>query len=149
MIRRSALPTVLSPRLAAIVAALPLRAGMRVLEIGCGPGALARAVAGRIGNGLIVGIDRSPKAIAQAGAACREEIMAGRLVLRCVAAEDFILAPDQPPFDIAVAIRVGALDGRHPTAGLAARQRLRAALVPDGRVFIDSGDPLLELALDV
>jgi cyclopropane fatty-acyl-phospholipid synthase-like methyltransferase len=31
----------LSPRLTAIVNALPLKAGMRVLEIGCGPGATA------------------------------------------------------------------------------------------------------------
>jgi protein-L-isoaspartate O-methyltransferase len=42
--------TDLSPRLAAIVEALPLRPGLRVLEIGCGPGAAARAVARRIGD---------------------------------------------------------------------------------------------------
>ncbi|MDR5701848.1 hypothetical protein [Agromyces aerolatus] len=35
----------LSARLAAIVEALPLRPGMRVLEIGGAPGAAARAVA--------------------------------------------------------------------------------------------------------
>ena len=33
----------LSDRLRAILEALPLRPGLRVLEIGCGPGALARA----------------------------------------------------------------------------------------------------------
>jgi cyclopropane fatty-acyl-phospholipid synthase-like methyltransferase len=39
----------LSARLAEIVNALPLHPGIRVLEIGCGSGAAARAVAGRIG----------------------------------------------------------------------------------------------------
>ena len=35
----------LSDRLAAVVDALPLRPGLKVLEIGAAPGALARAVA--------------------------------------------------------------------------------------------------------
>ena len=56
--------TDLSPRLEEIVDALPLRPGLRVLEIGCGPGSAARAVAKRIGNGQVLGIDRSAKAIA-------------------------------------------------------------------------------------
>ena len=38
----------LSDRLREIVDALPLRAGSRVLEIGCGPGAMAREMAARI-----------------------------------------------------------------------------------------------------
>lgn len=56
----------LSPRLKAIVEALPLYPGIRVLEIGCGPGAAARAVADCVGNGYVLAIDRSGRAIEQA-----------------------------------------------------------------------------------
>ena len=132
----------LSPRLADLVAALPLAPGMRVLEIGCGPGAAARAACARIAPGLVVAIDRSARAVALARAACAAEIAAGRLDVRCVAAEDFALAPGEPPFDLAFAFRVGALDGRHPRQGAAARARLAAALAPGARLYIDGGDPL-------
>jgi cyclopropane fatty-acyl-phospholipid synthase-like methyltransferase len=138
----------LSARLATIVEALPLRPGLRVLEIGCGPGALARAIASRIGNGHVLGIDRSATAIAQATAASRAEIAAGHLSLRRVAAEEFVLAPAETPFDIAVAVRVGALDGRHPAAGERALRCIAAALTPGGRLFIDGGDPLREIPLE-
>ncbi|SIT59253.1 conserved hypothetical protein [Mesorhizobium prunaredense] len=137
----------LSPRLLAIVDALPLRQGMRVLEIGCGPGAAAREIARRIGDGHVLAIDRSAKAITQARAASRAEIAAGRLSLRQVAIEDFQLAADEKHFDIAVAVRVGALDGRHPEAGKIALQRLKSALTAQGRLFIDGGDPLREIVL--
>jgi SAM-dependent methyltransferase len=139
----------LSPRLAEIVDALPLRDGLRVLEIGCGPGAAARAVAERIGDGHILAIDRSAKAIAQAREGSAQLISAGRLSLRCVAAEDFVLEAGEAPFDIAFAIRVGALDGRHPAAGAPALKRIAAALVPGGKLFIDGGSPLKELRLPV
>lgn len=137
----------LSPRLRAIVEALPLSNGLRVLEIGCGPGAMARAIAQRIGDGHVLAIDRSAKAIAQALVLSREDIASGRLSLRRIAAEELELAPGEAPYDIAVAIRVGALDGRHPEAGRRARLRLVAALSPQGRLFIDGGDPLREIAL--
>jgi SAM-dependent methyltransferase len=48
------------------VDALPLEPHFRVLEIGCGPGAAARAVAERLTTGHVLAIDRSPTAVAQA-----------------------------------------------------------------------------------
>jgi SAM-dependent methyltransferase len=137
----------LSARLQEIVEALPIRPGLRVLEIGCGPGAAARAIARRIGNGHILAIDRSPKAIQQAREASRKEIAAGRMSVRQVAIEDFELEAGEAPFDIAFAVRVGALDGRHPEAELRAHQQIAKALAPGGRFFIDAGNPLREIDL--
>lgn len=137
----------LSPRLQAVVEALPLAEGLRVLEIGCGPGAAARAVAQQIGSGYVLGIDRSATAIAQAVAGSQQEIRAGTLDFRQATAETFTLQPDEAGFDLAFAIRVGALDGRHPQAGRLALSRIRTALNPGGRLFIDGGNPLREVAL--
>lgn len=137
----------ISPRLAAIVDALPLRPGMRVLEIGCGTGAAARAVLQRIGKGHVLAIDRSAKAIAQAIAGSKAELASGRLEFRCVAIENFVLANGEKPYNLAFAVRVGALDGRHPEAGRVALRRLQEALVKRGRLFIDGGDLLKEFAL--
>ena len=139
----------LSPRLAAVVDALPLRPGLRVLEIGGAPGAAARAVAERVGDGgHVLVVDRSATGIAQVERLAAAEIAAGRIGVRCTAAEDFTLAPGEAPYDLAFAVRVGALDGRHPRAGERARARIRAALVPGGRLFVDGGDPLREVPLD-
>jgi SAM-dependent methyltransferase len=137
----------MSPRLSAIVDALPLSPHSRVLEIGCGPGAAARAIAQRLDTGHILAIDRSAKAVARARAASHEEIVSDRMSVRQVAAESFVLGPDDLPFDIAFAVRVGALDGRHPDAGRQVLARIKAALAPGGRVFVDGGDPLRELSV--
>ncbi len=137
----------LSARLQAVVDALPLRRGIRVLEIGCGPGAAAREVARRIGRGHVLGIDRSPAAIARARSGSRAQIEAGVLSFRQVSVEDFVLGPGEAPFDLAFAVRVGAFDGRHPEAGPRALARVRTALVPGGRLWVDGGDPLREVPL--
>lgn len=139
----------ISARLAEIVAALPLRPGLRVIEIGCGPGAALREVVKRIGDGHVLGIDRSAKAIQQARKALKDEIASGHLSLRQVAIEDFVLEEGEAPYDIAFAVRVGALDGRHPKAGQRARQRIAKALILNGRLFVDGGNPLKEMSLDV
>lgn len=135
----------LSPRLAAIVDALPLTPQSRVLEIGCGPGAAARAIAARLDTGHILAIDRSDKAVAQARAGSTDEIASGRMSVRHSAAESFVLEPGDVPFDVVFAVRVGALDGRHPEAGQKAMERIKAVLAPGGRVFVDGGNPLREL----
>lgn len=135
----------LSPRLAEIVEALPLTSSSRVLEIGCGPGAAARAVAARLTTGHVLAIDRSHKAVVQALSGSVAEINSGRMSVRQVAAESFALAPDEDPFDLAFAVRVGVFDGRHPAAGRRALECVTAALVPDGRLFVDGGNPLREV----
>lgn len=134
----------LSARLREIVDALPLRPGLRVLEIGCGPGAMAREMAQRVGNkGSVLGIDRSAKAIAQAGAGND----APNLGFRPAKAEDFALQKGEKPYDLAVAIRVGALDGRHPEIEAATLKAIAKALKPGGKLFVDGGDPLREVKL--
>ncbi|HEV7275636.1 MAG TPA: class I SAM-dependent methyltransferase [Devosiaceae bacterium] len=131
----------LSPRLLQIVEALPLRPDLRVLEIGCGPGAMARELARRLPQGFVLGIDRSAKAIAQAVAGDNPP----NLAFRQASADAFTLAPGEEPYDLAVAIRVGALDGRHPDLEQASRAAIRAALKAGGRLYIDGGDPLREI----
>jgi cyclopropane fatty-acyl-phospholipid synthase-like methyltransferase len=140
-------PASLSPRLAAIVDALPLLPHSRVLEIGCGPGAAARAVAARLATGKVLAIDRSASAVAQARAAGADEIAAGRMSVRHVAIEDFVLEAGEQPYDVVFAVRVGALDGRHPEAGERALRRIAAATTAGARLLIDGGDPLRELPI--
>jgi SAM-dependent methyltransferase len=137
----------LSPRLAEIVEALPLRPGLRILEVGCGPGAAARAIAKRIGDGHILAIDRSAKAIQQARAASREELASGRMSVRQVAIEEFELESGERPFDIAFAVRVGALDGRHRHLEQRAHRQIAKALAPNGQFFVDTGNPLRRIEL--
>jgi cyclopropane fatty-acyl-phospholipid synthase-like methyltransferase len=130
-------PPGLSPRLARIVDALPLRPGSRVLEIGCGPGAAARAVAAVVVDGHVLATDRSAAAVAQVERTAADLIAAGRLSVRRVAVEDLALLPGEEPFDLAFANRVGALDGRHPELERAALRRVAAALQAGGQLFVD------------
>jgi cyclopropane fatty-acyl-phospholipid synthase-like methyltransferase len=129
------------------VDALPLQPHFRVLEIGCGTGAAARAIAARLVTGHILAIDRSAAAIAQATAGSAEQIASGRMSVRCVAIEDFALEADEEPYDIVFAVRVGALYGRHPEAGEQALQRISAATTVGARLFIDGGDLLREIPI--
>jgi cyclopropane fatty-acyl-phospholipid synthase-like methyltransferase len=135
----------LSTRLIEIIDALPLKIGMRILEIGCGPGAMAREISSRIGPGQVVAIDRSKKAIEQAIKGSQQEIESGKLVFRHVAIEDFELQPGEKPFDLAIAIRVGVLDGRHPEIERQAIHQIRKALTKKAKLLIDGGDPLKEI----
>ena len=127
----------LSPRLQAIVEKLPLRPGMRVLEIGCGPGAAAREIARQIGRGWVLGINRSATAIQQAIRVSEYEMSSEILTFRQVAAEELTLHAGEGPFDLVLAVRVGALDGRHPEAGRRAMERIAVVLAPAGELWVD------------
>lgn len=131
----------LSPRLAMIVDRLPLVPGLRVLEIGCGTGMMIREIAVRIGNGYVLGIDRSPNAIAKAEAITLEN-KAAEIAFRCVVAEVFDLLPHEAPFDVAVAVRVGAFDGRFPDLERKAMPRVMRSLRPSGLFFVDDRPPV-------
>jgi SAM-dependent methyltransferase len=138
----------LSARLLAAVDALPLRPGLRVLEIGGAPGAAAREVARRIApDGHILVLDRSAAGIELTRKNCSAEIDAGLLSTLCARVEDFALLPGVEPFDLAFACRVGALDGRHPRLYDPAIRAIGRALTPDGALFVDTGDPLRRVAL--
>jgi cyclopropane fatty-acyl-phospholipid synthase-like methyltransferase len=137
----------LSARLAAIVDALPLRPDSRVIEIGCGPGAAARAVARRLTTGHVLAIDRSGAAVAQARAGSAELIASGRLSVRQTRVEDLTLESGEEPYDLVFAVRVGALDGRDPKAGQIALRRIALATTDGARLFVDGGDPLRELTI--
>lgn len=130
-----------SPRIADAVAALPLRPDMRILEIGCGPGVAARLIARQLQKGMILAIDRSEKAIAAARAGSVAEMETGRLDFRCGAVEDFVLMSGEAKFDLAFAMRVGALDGRHPELERQALGRIKAALATDGVLIVDGAAP--------
>ena len=131
-----------------MVDALPLEPGLRVIEIGCGPGSAAREVARRVGpDGHVLAVDRSARAIGQLEGSAGDLIDQGLLSVRTLACEDLVLEPGEARYDLAFAIRVGALDGRHPAAGERALRRLADALVPGGRLFVDGGDPLRALSL--
>jgi ubiquinone/menaquinone biosynthesis C-methylase UbiE len=67
--------------------AIPIRPGMRLLDLGCGTGSLARALADRLGeDGRVVGIDLAPKQLQRArDKLARTPISAG--LLRATARE--------------------------------------------------------------
>ncbi len=83
----------------------------------------------------------------QALAGLHEVITDGMLGFRRCAARDFVRAVDEAPFDIAVAIRVGALDGRHPGERDASLAAITGALTRRSRLFLDGGTPLREIDL--
>lgn len=133
----------LSKRLQELVDNLPLYPGIRVLEIGCGTGAAAREISRRIGDGHVFAIDRSAKAIQQAIKSSKVEIDSGRLSFRQIAVEQLELEPSEALYDIAFAVRVGALDGRHPEIEQQAISKIRKALTQKGHIYTDGGDPWL------
>ena len=64
------------------------------------------------------------------------------LSFRTESIENFELQEGEEQFDVAFAVRVGALDGRHPEIEQLAIEKIRRALKRDAKMYIDGGDPL-------
>jgi hypothetical protein len=104
--------TDLSPRLRAVVDALPLRPGLRVLEVGGAPGAAAREVAARVGpDRHVLVLDRSRTGIDRTWEVCRAQVGAGLLSTLRAPVEDFVLPSGVAPFDLAFAAGWGCSTG--------------------------------------
>jgi SAM-dependent methyltransferase len=98
-------------------------------------------------GGHVLAVDRSRRAIDQLERAGSELIAAGRLSTRCCPAEELSLNPGEEPYDLAFAVRVGALDGRHPATGALVLARLAEVLRPGGRLLVDGGTPLRAITI--
>jgi hypothetical protein len=57
------------------------------------------------------------------------------------------MTPPRKAYDLVFAVRVGALDGRHPKAGERALRRIALATTANARLLIDGGTPLRELPI--
>ena len=66
----------------AAIAALAIRPGDCVLDLGCGPGAAIREIARRATDGTVYGVDQSQVMLDQAGRLNRAAVASGRVVLR-------------------------------------------------------------------
>jgi SAM-dependent methyltransferase len=110
---------------AAVIDALDLRAGERVLDVGCGAGATALALAARVAPGEVVGVDISEPLLALA-----RERAAGVADLRFERADAQTATFAGPPFDV-VFSRFGVMFFADPVAAFV---NLRAALRPGGRL---------------
>jgi ubiquinone/menaquinone biosynthesis C-methylase UbiE len=116
-----------SDRLRRIVDRLAVRAGERVLEIGCGHGVAATYVCER--GGRLVAIDRSPAMIAAAARRNAAFVAAGTAEFLVATLEDAELGDRR--FDAILAVRVG-LFHREPERAHALAARW---LAPGGRVL--------------
>jgi ubiquinone/menaquinone biosynthesis C-methylase UbiE len=113
------------------LADLPLPDGARVLEVGCGTGAVARTLAVRPGVGEVVGVDPSPVFVQRA-----REIAAGVANLSYVVGGGTALAFDDGAFD---AVIFHTVLSHIPEAGTALAEAARVT-APGGALAAFDGD---------
>ncbi|WP_434055759.1 MAG: class I SAM-dependent methyltransferase [Roseibium sp.] len=112
---------------AAIIPGLPIRRGDRALDVGCGFGDTAIALAGRTGDrGSVLGIDCVPAFVAQSWHAA-EQMLIDNVSFACRDAERSL---PRGEFDYVFA-RFGTMFFSNPVAGL---RNMRKALKPGGRM---------------
>lgn len=125
----------------AVVAALALRSGARILDVGCGAGRHALALA-RAGY-AVVGVDRSPTLIGRASQRREEAGLELELRLHDMRA---LPLPDTPRFDAVISLFT-SFGYFGDTENEAVARGMAASLVPGGRLLLDLNNrELLERA---
>ena len=109
-----------------------LRAGMRLLDCGCGPGSITVDLAQAVAPGEAIGIDLREDALAQGRALARERRIA---TVMFQAASVYQLPYPDGSFDAAFACAVL----QHLAAPLAALEEMRRVLKPGGVIGIVDG----------
>lgn len=123
------------PAVLAAIAALDLRRGWRVLDVGCGAGVHLPLLAECVGpGGRVVGLDHDPDRLALARELCAEEIAAGVVELRQGDLRRPPLA--EGGFDL---VWMSAVLHHEPEP-VAALAGARPMLAPDGLVAVLDGD---------
>ncbi len=123
------IPPAPSDRLASVAALVAAGPGERVLEVGCGHGALVTALAEAVGQGTVVAVDRSPRMADATTRRNRAAVEAGRVRVLCAPLID---APLEERFDAVVAVDVRAFwTPPAPEWDVVAR-----VLAPGGRVVL-------------
>jgi SAM-dependent methyltransferase len=112
-----------------------LEPGMRVLDVGCGPGTITIDLAARVAPGHVVGVDASAEIVAQASAAAAAD-RAGGLHVRFEVADAYALPFPDDAFDVVHAHQVL----QHLTDPVAALREMRRVARPGGIVAVRDSD---------
>ena len=124
--RQAAQDILLAPVLDILIDRARLKAGERIVDIGCGSGATSIAFAGKVGpSGHVTGIDVSAPMLARARASAPKE-----LPVEFVQADATVYPFEPATFDL-LASRFGVMFFADPTLSFA---NMRKALRPSGRL---------------
>lgn len=114
---------------------IPVRAGARVLEVGCGTGVIVRDLASMVGpRGRVVGVDRSRFVVDAARQLGRAHPLRGRMAFRVASGERLPFRADR--FDAALAVTVML----HVADPLAVVKEMARVTRPGGRVGLQDQD---------
>jgi ubiquinone/menaquinone biosynthesis C-methylase UbiE/GNAT superfamily N-acetyltransferase len=107
-----------------------LRAGQRLLDVGCGPGTITVDLAARVAPGEVIGIDRSEEVIAAARS------LDAPANVRFEVGDVYALAFEHAAFDVVHAHQVL----QHLSDPVGALRELRRVLRPGGRLAVRDSD---------